>query len=271
MESENTVAKWEKTRSLADFLQQKRKLFAGLLAAVIGAIAVFFIAVGVLDADIKKKLAALEDLIERYEKLTDDIGNEAADVADDVFADAEANVSTDTGEAAIAGTDAGVDTAVATNTETDESTKAELEALRGDLQTFAEGTRGYAGAKAWSLVGTIYAKEKKWADAENAFEQSAAKGAKTHLAGPSLFNAGVAAEEGGNIAKAVDYFTRSAGAPASIIGARAQFSIGRLQETQGDKEAARLAYRKVVEDYPDTSGEIWRNLAQSRLIVLDMN
>ncbi|MDR1470522.1 MAG: tetratricopeptide repeat protein [Spirochaetaceae bacterium] len=229
MESENTVAKQETTRSFADFLQQKRKLFAGLLAAVIGAIAVFFIAAGVLDADTKKKLAALEGLIERYDQLADLIGNEADDAA------------------------------------------SGIETLRGDLEAFAEGAGGYAGAKAWSLVGNIYAKEKKWADAENAFEQSAQKGAKTHLSGPSLFNAGIAAEEGGNAAKAIDYFTRSADAPTSVIGARAQFSIGRLQETQGDREAARLAYRKVIEDYPDYSGETWRNLAQSRLIVLDEN
>ena len=212
-----------------------------------------------LDAAAKKRLAALEDLIERYDKLADSIGNEASAStvgnADDVSADA--------------GTNADVDA----NTETDAGagTQADVETLRGDLRAFAENARGYAGAKAWSLVGTIYAKEKKWADAENAFEQSAKKGAKTHLSGPSLFNAGVAAEEGGNVAKAIDFFTRSAGAPASLIGARAQFSIGRLQEAQGDKEAARLAYRKVVEDYPDSSSGTWRNLAQSRLIVLDGN
>jgi tetratricopeptide (TPR) repeat protein len=231
MESENTVAKLEKTHSLADFLQQKRKFFAGLLVAVIGTLAVFFIVTGVLDADAKKKLAVLEGLIEQYDKLADRIGSETAD------ADA----------------------------------KADIETLRGDLLTFAERAHGYAGAKAWSLAGTIYAKEEKWADAENAFEQSAKKGAKTHLSGPSLFNAGVAAEEGGNVAKAIDYFTRSADVPTSIIGARAQFSIGRLQEAQSDREAARIAYRKVIEDYPDFSGETWRNLAQSRLIVLDEN
>jgi tetratricopeptide (TPR) repeat protein len=247
MEGENTVAKLEKPHSLADFLQQKRKLFAGLLAAVIGVLAVFFIAAGALDADAKKKLTALEDLIERYDKLADRIGNEAADAA------------------VVAGADAVVDTT------TDAAAKADIETLLGDLLAFAEDARGYAGAKAWSLAGTIYAKEKKWADAENAFAQSAKKGAKTHLSGPSLFNAGVAAEEGGNAAKAIDYFAQSAGAPASILGARAQFSVGRLQETGGDREAARLSYRKVIEDYPDYSNEIWRNLAQSRLIVLDEN
>jgi tetratricopeptide (TPR) repeat protein len=241
MEGENTVAKWEQPRSLADFLQQKRKIFAGLLAAVIGVLAVFFIVAGVLDADAKKKLAALENLIERYDTLAARIGNEAA-----VVAGAETDA---------AGT----------------GTKADIETLLGDLLTFAESARGYAGAKAWSLAGAIYAKEKKWAEAENAFAQSAKKGAKTHLSGPSLFNAGVAAEEGGNAAKAIDYFTQSSGAPTSIIGARAQFSVGRLQETGGDREAARLSYRKVIEDYPDYSSEIWRNLAQSRLIELDGN
>jgi tetratricopeptide (TPR) repeat protein len=227
MESANTVAKLEEPHSLSDFLQKKRKFFTGLLIAVIAAIAIFFVIAGLQDANAKKKLAALEDLIERYEKLAESI------VVDE------------------------------------EPANADAEALRTDLLAFAEGASGYAGSKAWSLAGNIYTKQQKWADAESAFAKSAEKGKKTHLYGPSLFNAGIAAEEGNNIEKAIEYYTRSAGVPGTIIGARAQFSIGRLQEEKGDKDAARLAYRNVIEQYTDYSGDTWRDFAQSRLIALD--
>jgi tetratricopeptide (TPR) repeat protein len=227
MESANTVAKLEEPHSLSDFLQQKRKFFIGLLIAVIAAIVVFFVIVGSQNANAKKKLIALEDLIERYEKLAESI------ITDE------------------------------------EPANAEVETLRADLLAFAEGASGYAGSKAWSLAGNIYAKQQRWADAENAFVKSAGKGKKIHLYGPSLFNAGIAAEEGNNIEKAIEYYTQSAGVPGTIIGARAQFSIGRLQEEKGDRDAARLAYRNVIEQYTDYSGDTWRDLAQSRLIALD--
>jgi tetratricopeptide (TPR) repeat protein len=227
MESVNTVTKLEEPRSLAGFLQQRGKFFLGLLVFVIAAVVVFFVVAGVQDANTKKDLAALEDLVERYETLGASIENEPS--------------------------------------------SADVDALRSDLQTFAAGTRGYAGAKAWSLAGTVYAKQGKWAEAENAFAESAESGKKTHLYGPSLFNAGIAAEEANNIDKAIEYYTRSVAVPGTIIGARAQFSIGRLQEGKGDKEAARLAYRTVIDQYTDYSGDTWREFAQSRLIALDEN
>jgi tetratricopeptide (TPR) repeat protein len=227
MENENTVVKLEEPRSLAGFLQQKRNFFLGLLIVVVAAVAIFFVIAGLQDANEKKKMAALEDLVERYEKLAVIIE--------------------------------------------DEPSGADVEALRSDLQTFAAGTRGYAGAKAWSLAGTVYSKQGKWAEAENAFAESAESGKKTHLYGPSLFNAGIAAEEANNTEKAIEYYTRSAEVPGTIIGARAQFSIGRLQEEKGDKDAARLAYRNVIDQYTDYSGDTWREFAQSRLIALDEN
>jgi tetratricopeptide (TPR) repeat protein len=142
--------------------------------------------------------------------------------------------------------------------------------LAADLESFAAGARGYAGAKAWSLVATLYTKQKQWSEAERAFVQSAKTGAKTHLYGPSLFNAGVAAERGGNNDAAIDYYTQSIAAPEPTSAAHAQFAIGRLQESKGDTEAARLAYRRVIEQYTGSADTLWRNLAQSRLIAFDL-
>jgi tetratricopeptide (TPR) repeat protein len=150
-----------------------------------------------------------------------------------------------------------------------ESSGTDVEALRVDLQDFAGSAHGYAGAKAWALAGTISAKQGKWSDSESAFAESAVKGKKTHLYGPGLFNAGVAAEEGGDIEKAIGYYARIADVPETILGARAQFSIGRLQEAKGDKEAARIAYRNIIENNTGYTDDIWRNFAQSRLIAID--
>lgn len=146
---------------------------------------------------------------------------------------------------------------------------AEVDALLADLQGFAASTSRYPGAKAYSLAGTIFAKQKRWADAENAFASSAKAGAKTHLYGPSLFNAAIAAEENGDAEKALDYFTRSLAAESAVFAARAQFSIGRLNEKTGNFEAARTAYRAVVDTYFDNANAYWTKLAQSRLLILE--
>jgi tetratricopeptide (TPR) repeat protein len=225
MENENSAVRLETPHSLAGFLLKYRKLFTGLLAAIIAVVALFFVVSGVTAAGQKKELAVLEDLVERYEKLAGRLEENPAD--------------------------------------------AEVETLRADLQSFAEKAHGYPGAKAWALSGAIYAKQVKWPEAANAFGQAAQKGKKTHLYGTSLFNAGVAAEESGDREKALDYYTRSIAAPENSIGVRAQFALGRLQEELGDREAARLAYRNVLDNYTGYANDVWRNFAQSRLIVLE--
>jgi tetratricopeptide (TPR) repeat protein len=149
----------------------------------------------------------------------------------------------------------------------EEAKAADTAALLEELTALAEKSSGYAGGRAWSLIGGIHADKKEWAEAEQAYA-SAAAAAKTYLAAAALFNAGAAAEEQGKNAEALDYYTRCA-AQAAVFpaAARAQFAVGRLQEALDNKSAALEAYRGLISGWPDDA--VWTNLAHSRIIVLE--
>jgi tetratricopeptide (TPR) repeat protein len=148
------------------------------------------------------------------------------------------------------------------------SKEGEVETLLNDLTGFAEKNSGYAAGRAWFISGGIRADKKEWQEAENAYAAAAKAAAKTYLAPAAYFNAAAAAEERGNITGALEFYTqctaRSALFPAA---ARAQFAIGRLEETQNDKAAALEAYRGLISGWP--SDTVWTNLAQSRIIILE--
>jgi tetratricopeptide (TPR) repeat protein len=147
------------------------------------------------------------------------------------------------------------------------SKEAEVRALVDELTAFAESNSAYAGARAYSLLGSIYAEKKDWGEAEKAWTSAAGKAPKTYLAPVSLFNAAVAAEEQGNIDQAIGLYTESASYTKDFPAApRSQFAVGRLYEAQGNNQAAIDAYRGIGEKWPSAS--TWINLAQNRLITL---
>jgi tetratricopeptide (TPR) repeat protein len=150
----------------------------------------------------------------------------------------------------------------------EEAKAADVAALVEELTAFAEKTSGYAGGRAWSIIGGVHADKKEWAEAEQAYAAAARTAAKTYLAAAAFFNAAAAAEEQGKNAEAVDYYTRSvAQAKVFPAAARAQFAIGRLQEALDDKSAALEAYRALIAGWPDDA--VWTNLAHSRIITLE--
>ena len=151
----------------------------------------------------------------------------------------------------------------------EEYMESEAAALLAELETFAEKNSGYAGGKAWSIIGSIYSEKKDWSEAEAAWAEAAAKSEKSYLAPVAWFNAGIAAEEQGKIEEAIDYFSKSLSAPAGFSSApRAQFSIGRLNETLDNREAAIAAYRAVIAGWPYDA--VWTNLAHSKIIALEL-
>jgi tetratricopeptide (TPR) repeat protein len=151
----------------------------------------------------------------------------------------------------------------------DASQSAELDALLEEINGFAPKTFGYAAARAYSLAGNIHHARKEWKEAEEAWLNSSQKAGTIYLAPLSLYNAAVAAEEQGDLNKAVEYYNRSLDFPGNFPAApRARFNIGRIREAQNNREAALEAYRGLIEKTPSNSN--WVKLAQSRMIAIGM-
>ena len=148
-----------------------------------------------------------------------------------------------------------------------ETKQAEIAALLDELNLFARKNSGFAAARAYYTSANIFWDEKNWAEAEIAWNSSAEAAAKSYLAPVALFNAASAAEEQGNIDTAIAFLNRAMNYGDSFpAAAKAQFSIGRLEESRNNKSAAIEAYNALLGKWPND--QIWANLAQSRLIIL---
>ncbi|MDR1104836.1 MAG: soluble NSF attachment family protein [Treponema sp.] len=149
----------------------------------------------------------------------------------------------------------------------DGSKEAEAGALLEDLLSFAGKNRGLAGGRAWALAASVYADKKEWAEAEQAWIRAAESASKTYFEPIVFFHAGRAAEEQGNTESAIAHYAKSASF-SFPSAARAQFSVGRLEEGRNNTEAALEAYRTLVSKFPF---EItWVNMARTRIIVLQL-
>jgi tetratricopeptide (TPR) repeat protein len=144
----------------------------------------------------------------------------------------------------------------------------EIMALLDEFNDFAPSTFGYAAARAYSSTADIYYSLGEWDKAEEAWDRAARKAPKIYLAPLALFNAAVAAEEQGKLEAAVDYYSRSLEFSGIFpAAARARFNVGRIHEAQNNRAGAIEAYRALAEKNPNSN---WAKLAQSRLIVLEM-
>jgi tetratricopeptide (TPR) repeat protein len=145
-----------------------------------------------------------------------------------------------------------------------------MEELLAELESFAKKTFfGYAGGKAYSIIGAIHSERKDWPAAETAWAAAAQAAKKTYLAPLAYFNAGAAAEEQGKTEEAIGYYASSLEFTEDFPGApHAQFSIGRLRESQGDNAAAIEAYQAVISGW--TYDMVWASLAHSRIIALEL-
>lgn len=146
---------------------------------------------------------------------------------------------------------------------------AEDSAFVSELTTFANRHSGYAGARAFAILGGIYAERQDWVNAESSWLSGARAGARTYLEPVALFNAAASAEGQGNIQGAIDLYAQAVALRDVFpLANRAQFQIGRLEESRGNKEAAISAYRELISRWPNDSG--WTPLAHSRIIALNL-
>jgi tetratricopeptide (TPR) repeat protein len=151
---------------------------------------------------------------------------------------------------------------------TEEYFSEDVASFLEELTAFAKKNSGYAGGRAWLLIGGIYAEKKDWEQAEAAYTAAARAAAKIYLGPVAWFNAAAAAEEQGKTPEAIEYYNSSLDSPAEFSAApRARFSVGRLHETLNEDEKAIEAYRAVISGWP--YDQVWTNLARSRIIALE--
>jgi tetratricopeptide (TPR) repeat protein len=143
----------------------------------------------------------------------------------------------------------------------------ETRALLNELAVFARRNSRFAAARAHIISAEIHEWQQNWAEAETAWTSAAVAAGRSYLAPLSFFNAAVAAEEQGNIESAITLYNRALEFGDTFpAAARAQFSIGRLRESQNNRQAALEAYRSLVGRWPNDP--LWANLAQSRIVIL---
>jgi tetratricopeptide (TPR) repeat protein len=213
---------------LNEFLQKNRKGLVISLVAVVVLLIGFAVGFAVYGNLQEKALSTVEEFNRRYEALRVYINSE---------------------------------------NEEDVSKKDDVKVLQEDLAVFEAKASGFTAARAYAISAGIYGDQKNWADAEKTWASAAAAAAKTYFEPAALFNAAVSAEEQGNNGGAVGFYNQALSSGDDFPAApRAQFAIGRIEEGRGNKEAAIEAYRVVLSKWP--GDDVWANLAQSRIIVL---
>ena len=214
-----------------EFVQKNRKPIFVSLVMVVALLVISIAVLSLMDMLRGRAIVAVEEFSSRYESLRSSIHEEHAD-------------------------------------DEDEHSHGDVEELLAELESFAGKNSGYAGARAWTLVGNIHNGRKEWAEAEAAWVKAAEKSEKNYLGPVAWFNAAVAAEEQEKAEQAIDYYTRSLSSPADFPSApRAQFSIGRLHESLNQKNEAIAAYNSVISGWP--YDRVWTNLAYSKIIFLE--
>ena len=217
------------TEQINSFFQKNRKfIFFGFLAVIV-ILAGFIIGISVKGKMTEKALSKVDDFSRRYSELNGFAGGN--------------------------------------NTAESVLKQADIAMLVVEINEFAKKSFGFSAARAYGLSGDILSNQYNWESAETAYLNAAKAAGKSYFTPVCFFNAAVAAEEQGNIESAVAHYGKSLDFGNSFpAAARAQFSIGRLEEARNNKASALEAYGAVMAKWPGE--QLWANLAQNRIILL---
>ena len=145
---------------------------------------------------------------------------------------------------------------------------AEKESLLAGLRELS-GKRGssYPALKATYLLGLVAYEDGSFSEALQSFLNVSERGKDTYLASLALYNAGVASEQLGDSAKALEYYQSvydrfGADAPESP---KALFGVARLHEANNNIELARAVFQQLADEFAASE---YAKLARSRLVVL---
>lgn len=127
--------------------------------------------------------------------------------------------------------------------------------------------KNVVGVRANMLTADILFEQKKYEESKKAWLDAANAGKKSYTAPVCYFNAALCAEELDDLASAAELYEKAASAPDFLLVTHALFSQGRVLETSSKTAEALEVYKTLVEKY---SGDSWANLAQSRIIALEI-
>ena len=129
----------------------------------------------------------------------------------------------------------------------------------------ARHSNRYAGRRALQLLSVRHVERAEWQEAADNYIRLSEL-SEGYLAAVALSNAAAAVEELGDYPRAITLYRDVALLyPEGMAGPRALFSIGRLQEKQGEALAAGDTYAEIESLYASSH---WSLLARNRLIFL---
>ncbi len=147
----------------------------------------------------------------------------------------------------------------------DERTQIDEEIIPTLELLSARHSNRYAGRRALQLLSVRHVERAEWQEAADNYIRLSEL-SEGYLAAVALSNAAAAVEELGDYPRAITLYRDVALLyPEGMAGPRALFSIGRLQEKQGEALAAGDTYAEIESLYASSH---WSLLARNRLIFL---
>lgn len=148
---------------------------------------------------------------------------------------------------------------------TSEGYQAKVDDLKAQLQDFAKGKK-YPSLKAQYLLATMAFNEKDYQTALDGYDAVYQNAKGSYLGSLALTNAAVAAEEKGDDAKALEYYTKvwDEFGVSAAEAPKALFNQARLQQ-KSDATLAKATYQQLIDQFPQSE---YAKLAKSVIISL---
>lgn len=126
----------------------------------------------------------------------------------------------------------------------------------------------FAAQRGLFTRGLMKVEKEDWESAAEDFESLASRWEESYLAPVSLFNAGSAWEQAGNVEAAEKSWTALVDLYADVSpdAPEALFNLGRIAEGRGDTDAALDLYGDIASRFPDSR---WTDLSKSRILVIE--
>lgn len=155
----------------------------------------------------------------------------------------------------------------ASSAEGEEKNAKEKEALALADQIIAGQPNTFYAQRAMFHQASIKAQKKDFAGALTIYETLGNTTPRSFLSAISLFNASIAAEQSGDIEKAITLLSKidSEFKELSAELPRALINLGRLQEAKKNTVAAMEFYNRLISEYPESD---WTKIAKDRIIFL---